>query len=172
MSRTASILTTLGKVGEAAEDAVLALLLLGMVLLSAAQILLRNFFEIGFFWSDELLRLTVMWIALAGSIAATRSRKQININLLQSLPPSRWRDAVNALVQAFAAFICIVITLSSIDFVAMSREFEDQILGGLPAWWFQSALPLAFGLMAYRYLLHTITDAMAVFRRQTRTDGT
>ena len=39
------------------------------------------------------------------------------------------------------------------EFVADSLEYEDQLLGGLPAWWFQLVMPVAFFLIAYRYLL-------------------
>lgn len=164
MSRIARILNQLGKVGALVEDSVLVVLLVGMVLLSAAQILLRNLFDIGFFWSEELLRLMVLWLAVAGAVAATRARKQININLLQNLPASRIRSAINAVAHGFAAFICVVLTKAGADFVATSREFEDLILGGFPAWWFQAALPVGFGLIAYRYTIHTLSDVVAFFR--------
>ena len=57
---TASILSALEKAGKALEDAVLVLILSAMIALAAGQIFLRNLFDIGFFWSDELLRLLVL----------------------------------------------------------------------------------------------------------------
>jgi len=35
--------------------------------------------------------------------------------------------------------------------VQTSREFEDVLMGGIPAWIPQLILPLGFGLICYRY---------------------
>ena len=50
--------------------------------LSTTQIVLRNFFASGLFWADELVRLLVLWLAVAGALAATRDRRHIAIELI------------------------------------------------------------------------------------------
>ncbi len=45
-----------------------------------------------------------------------------------------------------------------------SREFEDQLLGGLPAWWFQSILPVSFLLIGYRYAIWFLRALRNVLR--------
>ncbi len=82
MSRVKRVLGALEKAGMAAEDAVLVLILTGMIVLAAGQIVLRNAFNIGFIWTDELLRLLVLWLAVAGSVAASRMDKHISIAVL------------------------------------------------------------------------------------------
>jgi hypothetical protein len=37
------------------------------------------------------------------------------------------------------------------EFVAESRIYGDQLLNDLPAWLFQSIMPVAFFLIGYRY---------------------
>ena len=142
------------------EDGVLALLLGSLIFIAGGQILLRNVFSIGLSWTDELLRLLVLWLALVGAVAASRGDRHIAIDLLSRLLPAAWIRFVTALTSLFTAGICSILAIQSWAFVNLSREFEDQLLGGLPAWPFQAVLPLAFLLMALRYLLHAGSQFM------------
>ena len=63
-------LNRLERIGKALEDAIMVILLAGMILLAAGQIILRNVFDLGFIWTDELLRLLVLWLAVAGGVEA------------------------------------------------------------------------------------------------------
>jgi TRAP-type C4-dicarboxylate transport system permease small subunit len=56
-----------------------------------------------------------------------------------------------ALVNAFTAAVSYTLAWFSWEFVAESRLYEDQLLNDLPAWLFQSILPVAFFLIGYRY---------------------
>jgi TRAP-type C4-dicarboxylate transport system permease small subunit len=146
------------------EDAVLVILLGGMVLLAAGQIILRNFFSIGFIWSDEALRLLVLWVAVAGAVAASRSDKHINIAVLDRFLPGRLAAVKNLLVHAFTASISGIVAWQGWLFVRTSREFGDVLMGGVPAWLLQLVLPVGFGLICYRYALFTVTGMVKLWR--------
>jgi len=152
------LFTRLERAGRAAEDAVLVVILTGMILLAAGQIVLRNFLDIGFIWSDEALRMMVLWVAIAGAVAASRSDKHINIDVLDRFLPGRVKTLKDILIHAFTAAICGVVTWHSVLFVRTSYEYEDLLLGGVPAWILQVVLPVGFGLMAYRYTLFVGRD--------------
>ena len=150
---TGGLLERLDRAGRIAEDAVLVIILSGMILLAAGQIVLRNFLNVGFIWGDELLRMLVLWIAVAGAVAASRSDKHINIAILDRfLPPAalRWVEVV---VDGFTAAVCGAVCWFSVQFVRTSHEFGDVLLGGVPAWILQLVLPVGFGLISYRYTL-------------------
>jgi len=49
----------------------------------------------------------------------------------------------------------------SVQFVQMSHEFGDVLMGSVPAWLPQLILPVGFGLICYRYSLFVIK---AVYR--------
>jgi TRAP-type C4-dicarboxylate transport system permease small subunit len=155
----------LERAGQLAEDTVLAVILGGMVLLAAGQIVLRNFFDIGFIWGDELLRLMVLWIALAGAVAASRNDKHINIAILDRYLPPRLNQVVQVAVQLFTCAICAVVCWQSVQFVRSSHEFGDILLGGVPAWLLQAVLPLGFGLIAWRYLVFAVRGVTSLVRR-------
>ena len=154
----------LEKVGRTAEDAVLVIILTGMILLAAGQIVARNFFDFGFIWSDELLRMLVLWIAVAGAVAASRTDKHINIAILDRFLPPRLNDGVKIIIDLFTSGVCAVVTWYSINFVRMSYEYQDVLLGDVPAWLLQLVLPLGFGLISWRYALFSLKRLVGLFR--------
>ena len=85
------------------EDSLLVGLLALMIILAAAQIVLRNVLGSSFGSSDQLLRILVLWVGLLGAVAASRDDKQINIDMLSRLLPVRARLGVRFLVNLFTA---------------------------------------------------------------------
>jgi TRAP-type C4-dicarboxylate transport system permease small subunit len=157
-------LARLERLGKLLEDLTLVFLLTGMILLAAGQIVLRNLFDLGFAWTDELLRLLVLWLAVAGAVAASRRDRHLSLAVLDQYLPRRARHAVAVITHFFTAAVCGLISRYSLDFVLASHEFGDQLLGGVPAWILQSVLPFGFALMTYRYVLLALREIMAAFR--------
>jgi len=143
--------------GRFVENASLVLVLSAMVVLAAAQIVMRSL-NTGLPWSDEALRLMVLWIALLGAVAATRERRHIVIDVLQRLLPDAARAWAAFVVDSFSAGVLGVLAWYAGVFVRDSKAFGDLLLNDLPAWPFQLILPVSFAIMAYRYgvwsLLH------------------
>jgi TRAP-type C4-dicarboxylate transport system permease small subunit len=156
VNSTPSIFNKLEKAGTLAEDTVLLIILVSMILLAGTQIFLRNFFDAGLFWGDEMLRLMVLWLTVAGGLAASRIDKHISIEVLDRFLPERVQLAVKVIIDLFTASICALITWHSARFVMGSYEFGDMLMGNTPAWIMQIILPIGFGLMAYRHLLLAI----------------
>jgi TRAP-type C4-dicarboxylate transport system permease small subunit len=165
LSRFQSILAGFDKAGRTLEDAVLVLILTSMILLATGQIVLRNLFGFGFIWTDELLRMLVLWIAIAGAVAASRTDKHINIAVLDRFLPEKLRAGVKIIVDMFTTGICLVLTWYSINFVRTSYAYGDVLLGGVPAWILQLVLPVGFGLISWRYFLFSLQHLAALFRR-------
>lgn len=137
--------------GRFLENALLVLLLAGLVVLASGQILLRNAFSIALPWADGVVRVGVLWIALLGAVAASRDRKHISIEVAARLLPGRWQVPAAALKNVITAAICGAFAWFSFKFVADSHHYGEVLLGDWPAWWFQAILPVGFGLIAYRY---------------------
>jgi TRAP-type C4-dicarboxylate transport system permease small subunit len=139
--------------GRGLETALIVLLLSGLVLFASAQIVLRNVFSIGVTWGDGLVRLTVLWLALLGALAASRDAKHITMGAVTQWLPGRYKVAAGLIADVFAAVVCGALAYFSLAFVRISREFGDTLLTGVPAWWLQSIMPMVFALMAYRFAL-------------------
>lgn len=156
MTAAVSILKKLDKVGTFAEDALLMIILISMILLAATQIFLRNFFDTGFFWGDEMLRLLVLWLTIAGGLAASRMNRHISIAVLNRFLPQRAQTYTSVAIDLFTAAICALFAWHSARFVMSSYEFGDQLMRNVPAWIPQIILPAGFSLMAYRHLSNAV----------------
>jgi len=151
-----SWLARASRLGHALENGLLVVLLSFLVVFSSAQIVLRNVFSIGVTWGDGLTRIVVLWLALLGALAASRDGKHIRMNaLLQRLPPTLQLVA-GAGSDVFAAVVSGGLAYLAFEFVRDSRSYGDLLLGQFPAWWFESIMPVAFALIAYRFLLHAL----------------
>lgn len=155
-SRVGAWLERLEALGRTLEDALLVVGLGALILIGAGQILLRNVFSIGLVWADGATRLIVLWLALLGAMAASRDDRHIAINVIDRFLTHRLQRVVSVARYLFTAGVCAVLAWYSWAFVRDSREFGDTLLGDWPAWWFQIVMPVAFALIAYRYLLRAI----------------
>ena len=156
MNRSTSVFNKLEKAGTHAEDALLLIILICMILLAGTQIFLRNFFDASLFWGDELLRLMVLWLTVAGGLAASRMDKHISIAVLDRFLPLKAQMITKIIIDLFTAGVCALFAWHSARFVMSSYEYGDTLMRNVPAWALQIILPVGFGLMAYRHLIHAI----------------
>lgn len=164
MTNAEGFLSRLEKAGRIGEDAILVLVLTSMILLAAAQIIMRNFLNFGFIWTDELLRMLVLWVGIAGAVAASRSDRHINVAVLDRYLAGSVKTILKAVIHLFTAVVCGIVTWHSVQFVQTSREFGDVLLGGVPAWLLQLVMPVGFGLISYRYSLFTLREVFQLAR--------
>ncbi len=156
MSRIALVFNRLEKAGTYAEDALLLVILISMILLAGTQIFLRNIFDTSLFWGDEMLRMMVLWLTVAGGLAASRMDKHISIAVLDRFLPNAVQLATKIIIDFFTASVCALFAWHSARFVMSSYEFGDTLMKNTPAWILQIILPIGFALMAYRHLVLAI----------------
>jgi TRAP-type C4-dicarboxylate transport system permease small subunit len=144
------------RAARALETWLIVAILGGLILLGAAQIVLRNFFSIGFAWSDGVARLAVLWLGLLGALAASRDGRHITMGALARWLPPRARLVAGLCADVFGAVVSGALAWFSWVFVSDAREFGDTLLGDVPAWWLQSIMPVAFALMAWRFVIAAV----------------
>ena len=167
-----SALARLERFGRLAENAALVVLLGSLVLLAVGQIVLREAFETGFFRADELIKLLVLWLAMVGSIAATRDNRHIRIDALSHLLPDPAVTGIRLFVDVFAAIVCGVVAWQAWRYLQLEIEFEDTVLINVPAWIAHIVVPGAFALMSYRFAVSVIREVvLIVMGRKERVPG-
>jgi TRAP-type C4-dicarboxylate transport system permease small subunit len=144
------------RVARGLETWLIVFILGGLILLGAAQIVLRNFFSIGFAWGDGLARLAVLWLGLLGALAASRDGRHITMGALARWLPARLRAVTGTMADAFGAAVSAALAWYAWVFVRDSREFGDTLLGDVPAWWLQAIMPVAFALMAWQFVVQAV----------------
>ena len=137
------------------EDTFLALLLTAMVVLAPLQILLRNVFDQGISWADPLIRVLVLWVGLMGAVAAARGDRHISIDAVSRMVPPRTRTVIGLVTSAFTTVVCALVAWHSGRFVWDEKVYESVAFSGIPAWMLELVIPVAFALIAIRYMLRT-----------------
>ncbi len=147
---------TLNKAIHLLEDSLLISLLISLIVLSSGQILLRNFFDFGIIWIDPLLRVLVLWAGLIGATVASRDNKHIRIDLISHFFSTRLHLLIQSFVGLFTTAICGLIAWHGSRWV--QQDYQDQLtsFADLPSWALEIIIPLAFGLIAIRYLIHSL----------------
>jgi TRAP-type C4-dicarboxylate transport system permease small subunit len=135
------------------EDLIIAALLTATMGLALYQIVLRNVFGSGLVWGDFLVRLMVLWLGMAGAMAATREGRHISVDLVTRFLPPAWQRVTSCLTAAFAGGVCLIACYHSLQFVISEYEFGSLAFAGVPYWVCVSILPLAFLVIALRYAI-------------------
>lgn len=138
------------------EDGVLVLLLLSMIGVAVTQIVLRNGFDGGFLWAESFLRVLVLWIGLAGAMAASREHRHINIDIIGRFLPPHAAKAAAVFNALFTATVAGALAWYSLEFVRVEYESPSIAFANVPTWLCESIMPFAFTIIALRYLMLAI----------------
>ena len=152
------------------EDGFLVVLLAAMIGFAVTQIVLRNLFDSGLSWADPLLRLLVLWVGLAGAMVATRQDRHIAIDVLTRYLPPRWQLAAQVIVDLFAALVSAIVAYHAGRLMIMDKEAGAIAFAAVPVWICELIIPLAFGVIAMRYLVFAITHARQLLTEELRSD--
>ena len=140
------------------EEYSLVVVLFSMIILSVMQIIMRNFMGSSFIWIDEVLRISVLWICLLGSMIASKGNNHIAIDIASHYVPEKFNRLLLAFVGLFTATVCAVMAYESGLFVLDVYKYEaDASVGSVPLWMFQTILPLAFTVISLRYFMFSLS---------------
>ena len=141
-----------------AEDALLVILLGAMILVAAAQIFLRNFFDIGLVWGDQALRALVLWLGLIGAMVGSRDNKHVNMEILTRCLPEPLRTASQMLIGIFTVAVCPVVAYQAGRFVHLDYQTGQVAFEPVKIWVLELILPIGFFLIALRYVIYTVAQ--------------
>lgn len=151
---------------EGTETFVLVLVLAIMVIFAFLQVVLRNIFNEGILWGDILLRHLVLWVGFLGASLATREQKHINIDLFSRFMSDKGKLVVRFFTNLFSVFICYLLADAGWTFVRDEQMMGTVIFADIPAWYFQTIIPIGFFLMSFRFLTLALDNIIHVFRRE------
>lgn len=152
------IISRMDSAGRLIENVLLVSLLAAMMLLSVWQIIAREIFETGLYWSGEFVRITVLWLAMIGAVAACREDRHIRIDAISHLMSARTISAVRLLVDTFAAVVCATVAWHAWRYIQLEIEFEDTVLVDTPAWLAHIVVPIGFALLSYRFFVRVAIE--------------
>ena len=131
--------------------------LLLLLLLVAAQVLLRNLFDSGIPHADILSRYLVLYVTFFGAALAIEEHRHIRIDVLAVLVEPDRLHALRRPLYLISAIVCTILTWAAIRF-----WYDDwQYVAEYERWTSILALitPFGFGLLSVHFLLGAVFPA-------------
>ena len=161
------IVNRLEKIVAGLETGLLVAIILGMVMLSFVQVVLRLFFHGGFLWADPFLRHLVLWVGFLGAALAALERKHFGWETASN-GPGKIRAALRLLACLATMVVAVFLIKASWDYLGYEKSSGDILMtiGSLnvPSWIFACAIPGGFGLILFHTLLAGLRESLGLFR--------
>jgi C4-dicarboxylate transporter, DctM subunit len=134
--------------------------LAAMVLLPTLEVVLRRLGGRGIDNAALLVQHLGLVMSLFGALAAERAGHLTVLGgVLGVLAGDRGPALARSLGGALAGGVCGMLATASWQFVAAERGAGSVLAYGLPVWWVQAALPLAFALMGLQLAARASSNA-------------
>lgn len=146
------------------ENIVLSVILVAMIVLACTQIFLRTFLSSGLLWADPVLRYLVLWSGLLGAVAATGQGKHIALDIFSRKIPETLAPWFSLVTHIFSCLVSVGLTWSGILFIQGELEFGSAGPLSQPLWFWNSIFPLAFCLIAIKYLLLSFLQLQQILK--------
>lgn len=141
---------------KTAENAVVSVALLAMMLIPLAESFLRRAFQMGIPASTTIVQHTVLVVGMLGGAIAARDGRLLALSTFgETSLHGSWKTASQIFTGGVTAAVTAFLGLASYQFVASEREAGQILAFGIPMWVVESVLPLGFSAIAIRILFRT-----------------
>jgi TRAP-type C4-dicarboxylate transport system permease small subunit len=129
------------------------ILLSFMVIVTFLKIILREFFDFGLNWSDEIIQFCITWMVLFGSIWATKNGQHLNTGFkLHQKLNNRQVLLIDSVLDLLIAAVAAVIAYTSAIYSFSSMNKESLSITWIKMGYVFIALPLAMMTLCYYHL--------------------
>ena len=133
------------------ENALVILVLAGLVILPLAEVVLRKVANIGITGSSSFVQHFTLLVGVLGGAMAAREGRLLSLSTLANSLPAGWKSVAQIFSSTIAAGISAILCIAGWKFVA-SQDPNAMLAYGIPLRAFQAFLPVGFGLVALRLL--------------------
>lgn len=138
---------------------------LALVLVMAANVLLRYVFTTGAVWAQELEWHLMSPIILLGMSYAIQQEGHVRVDFVFAKFPHWLKAVIDALTHALVLAMALIIVWLSLDYVGQSfgNNEGSPDPGGLPMRWLLKAfIPVGFALLAVQALAGTLRSLISL----------
>lgn len=112
------------------------------------QVFYRYILNDSLFWSEEVVRYSLVWSVMLGSALVAYENGHIRIELLDSVLPAFGRRAVRFVAKALTLSFCVILAWTGVDFVDRTW-FQNSASLGVPMRAVYLAIPVGASLEAW-----------------------
>jgi TRAP-type C4-dicarboxylate transport system permease small subunit len=157
----------LSKLIESGISIISGVLLSVMVLLTFLQIVLRNFFDTGIPWSDDVVQYSMSWMALLGSIWLTKNGQHLNTGVkLQKKLNKRLIILIDSFLALVIVGIAVVVAYQTTINSIMAMRIDSIALPWLKMGYIYIGLPLFMLAVCYYYLKSFFKNVALIFKKK------
>lgn len=126
------------------------------------EVIARYFFNAPTIWAEELSRLLFVFATLLAAPALLRQNAHIRVTALTALMGLGAQRLMRLAALGFVIAFCCVLVWYGKDapFNSYARGRTSGSMLDIPAWWAQSAVPLAFALLGVQATVEFIRCAL------------
>ncbi len=133
------------------EKILAGLSLLLLLIIALSQVVLRNFFELGFADLDVIARHLVLFVTFMGAALASEGNKHIKIDCVSSAIKPRFRDRLKKPLIAISSIVCAIFFWYALQFWIDESQYapdNEQL-----ALYMALILPLGFLTLSLHFFL-------------------
>ncbi|WP_439561420.1 TRAP transporter small permease [Roseinatronobacter sp.] len=146
------IATLAARVLAMSTEIIAGLLLIAVTLLNLTQVGGRYFFNTGFSWTEEVMRYSMIWLMMLGSVACIFRVEHMGIEVLEGLVRPNLVRFVKSALYSVAAIFCVVILYYGWP-LALRNAAQTAPASGIPMIIPYAALPVGAALMLVQIAL-------------------
>jgi tripartite ATP-independent transporter DctM subunit len=126
-------------------------LALAMVVLPVVQALARKLADTEIPSASVIVQHLTLWVGFLGALLAAGSGKHLSLSTVEAIPEGLPRRIAGLLTRMTSAAVCALLAYASWKVVQADAESGRTVVGDLPVTWSEAIMPIAFGLMAFRF---------------------
>lgn len=165
------------------EAVILTLLLMSMILLSAYQVIARNWdlfhnFDFlkstvdwlrlhvpPFVWGDAVVRNLVLWVGFVGASIAAQEGGHLAIDFVSHFTPQGFKKYSSFIISIASAIVCYFLMIAAYKFFQDEKLSESFLIPDLvPSYWAVAIIPFGFFMMTLRFSIKVLESIHAIFR--------
>jgi tripartite ATP-independent transporter DctM subunit len=136
------------------ENTALALALAGVTLIPLAEIVFRKFQITGISGASVLVQHLTLIAGMLGAAIAARENRLLTLSNVVDWLKGNAQSWSRVFCAGCAAAIAASFCIAGIQFVSSEKVAEKILAYGIPVWVIQTLLPIGFGMIAVRIVLH------------------
>jgi TRAP-type C4-dicarboxylate transport system permease small subunit len=156
------ILSRIDKIITPIVQAMIAVLLFMMLIIGLMQVLTRYVFSFSFIWSEELLRLCMLWAAFLAASLGVREKKHIGLEMVVQKFSEPFRIKFEFVLNIIVATLLCIFWFLAMKLTIFMSDMVSPILQISKSLWYLSVLS-GFTLMVF-YYLRIIVDSISKIR--------
>jgi TRAP-type C4-dicarboxylate transport system permease small subunit len=163
------ILRRIDTIVTPAVKTMIALLLFMMLIIGLMQVLTRYVFSFSFTWSEELLRLCMLWAAFLSASLGVREKKHIGLEMVVQKFTESFRMKFEIFLNIIVATLLCIFWFLALKLTIFMSDMVSPILQISKLVWYLSVLS-GFTLMVF-YYLRIIVDSISEVRNCSKYKG-